>query len=93
LSSPFEKNSFLFAGNLVFVEEIYQQYVKDPKSVDPSWQEFFKDYTGSNGNMHPSWGESPTILNAVIPEDKKPQKPTQNSSADALQSKARGLIA
>ncbi len=92
MSSEFEKNSFLFAGNLVFVEEIYQQYLHDPKSVDSSWQEFFKNYTGSDGKMRPSWGEAPTILNAVVIDDKKPQKPAQNGGLEALKLRAEKII-
>src|SRR3954447_8814553 len=26
------------------VDEMYEQYLADPKSVSPSWQEFFEDY-------------------------------------------------
>src|SRR5437762_7926918 len=26
------------------VDEMYEQYLADPKSVSPSWQEFFADY-------------------------------------------------
>jgi len=93
LSSEFKKNSFLFAGNLVFVEEIYQQYLQDPSSVDQSWQSFFTNYTGSNGQMHPSWGTKPTILNAVIPEDKKPQKATKGISDNGLSLRVEHMMA
>ena len=37
----FECSSFLFGSNSVFIEELYQKYLKDPTSVDPSWTKFF----------------------------------------------------
>jgi 2-oxoglutarate dehydrogenase E1 component len=92
MTSEFEKNSFLFAGNLVFIEEMYQQYLKDSKSVDISWQEFFKNYADSNGKIRPSWGEAPTILNAKIAEDKKPTKPLKDTSLDVLKLRAAEMI-
>lgn len=42
MSKDFQATSFLFGSNSVFIEELYVQYQKDPNSVDPSWQEFFK---------------------------------------------------
>jgi 2-oxoglutarate dehydrogenase E1 component len=43
VSSDFEQTGFLFGSNSVFIEELYQKYLEDPSSVDPSWVEFFKD--------------------------------------------------
>lgn len=31
----FERTDFLFGANSVFIEELYQQFLKDPNSVDP----------------------------------------------------------
>ncbi len=33
--------------NTGYIEEIYKQYLKDPKSVSESWQDFFADYQPS----------------------------------------------
>ena len=33
-----------FGPNEWLVDEIYQQYLTDPKSVDPAWWDFFADY-------------------------------------------------
>ncbi len=43
MSSDFEQTGFLFGSNSVFIEELYQKYLEDPSSIDPSWVEFFKD--------------------------------------------------
>ncbi len=34
-------DSFLYAGNAVFVSQLYEQFLKDPNAVDPSWRTFF----------------------------------------------------
>ena len=36
-----------YGQNTWLVEEMYQQYQKDPNSVDPSWREVLKDYRPS----------------------------------------------
>ena len=33
-----------FGTNVWLVDEIYQQYLKDPNSVDQAWWDFFADY-------------------------------------------------
>lgn len=43
MSKDFERTGFLFGANSVFIEELYQQYLRDPSSVDQSWIEFFKE--------------------------------------------------
>ncbi|MFP5370603.1 MAG: 2-oxoglutarate dehydrogenase E1 subunit family protein, partial [Actinomycetes bacterium] len=58
-----------FGTNEWLVEEMYQQYVADPSSVDQAWHEFFADYrpgspvtggehetTGANGQAAPATG-------------------------------------
>ena len=55
MGSNFKENDFLFGGNSVFIEEIYQKYIQNPSSVDASWQEFFRNYADQNGKMRPNW--------------------------------------
>lgn len=45
MTKDFENTGFLFGGNSVFIEELYEQYLNNPNSVDSSWQEYFKGYT------------------------------------------------
>ena len=41
--------SFLNAAHTVFFADLYDQYLKDPDSVEPSWRAFFQGYDfGSN---------------------------------------------
>ncbi|TRW43843.1 multifunctional oxoglutarate decarboxylase/oxoglutarate dehydrogenase thiamine pyrophosphate-binding subunit/dihydrolipoyllysine-residue succinyltransferase subunit [Georgenia yuyongxinii] len=42
-----------FGANEWLIEELYEKYRKDKKSVDPAWWDFFEDYdggAGANGN-------------------------------------------
>jgi 2-oxoglutarate dehydrogenase E1 component len=34
-------DSFLYAGNAVFVSQLYEQFLRDPNAVDPGWRAFF----------------------------------------------------
>jgi 2-oxoglutarate dehydrogenase E1 component len=45
-SEPSDQSARLaaFGPNEWLVDEIYQQYLTDPKSVDPAWWDFFADY-------------------------------------------------
>ena len=38
-----DATSFLSRSNSVFVEQLYARYLKNPDSVDPSWQAYFED--------------------------------------------------
>lgn len=40
--------SFLGAANTAFFEEIYEQYLKAPDSVDSGWRSFFQGYDFAN---------------------------------------------
>ena len=40
--------SFLGAANTAFFEDIYQQYLKEPDSVESSWRSFFQGYDFAN---------------------------------------------
>ena len=42
VAEDFEQTGFLFGSNSVFIEELYQQYLKEPSSIDPSWIDFFE---------------------------------------------------
>ncbi|NDK90384.1 hypothetical protein GYA93_12430, partial [Gordonia desulfuricans] len=49
-----------FGQNEWLVEEMYQQYLKDPNSVDPSWHDLLKSYKpGGSGATAP--GAAPAL--------------------------------
>lgn len=37
----FNANSHLFGSNAGYVEELYEQYLDNPSSIDPKWQDYF----------------------------------------------------
>ena len=39
--SKLDLNEFLYAGNQVYVVQLYERYLDDPGSVDLEWQDFF----------------------------------------------------
>ncbi len=39
----FASESFLYGGNVAYMEQLQERYRKDPDSVDPQWREFFAD--------------------------------------------------
>ena len=36
-----DPNEFLYTGNQIYIAEMYERFLDDPSSVDPSWQAFF----------------------------------------------------
>ncbi len=48
---PAEDPLTAFGANEWLVDEMYEQYQKDPNSVDPAWWDFFKNY--GNGASAP----------------------------------------
>ncbi|MDO8644978.1 MAG: multifunctional oxoglutarate decarboxylase/oxoglutarate dehydrogenase thiamine pyrophosphate-binding subunit/dihydrolipoyllysine-residue succinyltransferase subunit [Candidatus Planktophila sp.] len=69
-----------FGANDWLVDEMYEKYVADPTSVDPTWVEYFKvNKPGSSGvsNSPASTQPSPTLSKPVPPIPKSAQIPTQ----------------
>src|SRR5712672_2191641 len=60
-NAAFALSSFLQGTNAPYIDDIYARYERDPASVDPEWQEFFKSLKDSPGDVRknaegPSWG-------------------------------------
>ena len=41
----------LSGGNADFLEDLYEQYLKDPNAVDPRWAEYFLQYRQGGGEI------------------------------------------
>lgn len=59
-NAAFALSSFLQGTNATYIDEIYARFEKDPASVDPEWQEFFKSLKDSPSDIAknaegPSW--------------------------------------
>lgn len=56
LNEKFLRNSPLFGANGAYIEDYYEQFLKDPESVEPSWREYFR---GLNGDGRADVAHSP----------------------------------
>src|SRR5436305_1232514 len=59
-NAAFALSSFLHGANATWIDGLYARYEKDPASVDPEWQEFFKSLKDPPGDIlknadGPSW--------------------------------------
>src|ERR1700721_2986359 len=41
----------LSGGNAGFIEDLYEQFLRDPSSLDPAWVSYFKDLPGSGAEI------------------------------------------
>jgi 2-oxoglutarate dehydrogenase E1 component len=62
-NAAFALSSFLQGTNATYIDDIYARYEKDPASLDPEWQEFFKSLKDSPADVQknaegPSWGRN-----------------------------------
>ena len=57
MSKHAEQTSFLYAHNADFIADLHARYRQDPRSVDPSWAEFFGSLNDAVNQvpMGPSW--------------------------------------
>lgn len=42
----------LSGGNAGFIEDLYEQYLRDPSSLDPAWREYFARFQGRGEIAH-----------------------------------------
>lgn len=90
MSNIFEQSSFLFGSNSYFIEELYQLYLQNPNSVDPSWKAFFDEHAGEKIISAPTWVKNGprVILGEEKTETVKlPQAAPNNSLATTLKAK------
>jgi 2-oxoglutarate dehydrogenase E1 component len=75
-----------FGANEWLVEEMFEQYQRDPQSVGPEWVRYFKangTSAGGNGARTPSGGEQP-----AKPQPRQqaaPQQPAEPEQAEKKQ--------
>jgi 2-oxoglutarate dehydrogenase E1 component len=41
----------LSGGNAAFIEELYEEFLRDPSSLDPQWRDYFRGLQGSGGEI------------------------------------------
>src|SRR5665213_48562 len=69
----FSRSSFLYGGNAAYVEQLHDDYRRDPASVDASWRTFFDELKDEGRLVEknaegPSWKQPnwPVPLNGEI---------------------------
>ena len=71
------------------VDEMYEQYLADPKSVSASWQEFFEDYRRDQHEPVATTAAPAAAPKAVAPE-KAADDPTRGTTGAAGRRRPRG---
>jgi 2-oxoglutarate dehydrogenase E1 component len=66
VSSQTPSHPSRFGTNEWLVEEIYQQYLKDPDSVDKAWEDFFADYAPSDTATAEPGTAAPAATEAAV---------------------------
>ena len=102
MTSPFEADSSLFAGNAAYVEMLYERWLVSPSSVDASWQSYFASVKAAQNGVskavtRPSWSnnKSEFLDEAVAPKadaakkDGKPAKTTAPAASADIESAAQ----
>ncbi len=81
--------TFLSGANAVFLSELYDQYLNNPASVDPSWAAFFRDLGDDRAeliaDLHgASWGNTPSgVIGVPDPDAAAPAKGKDKGSRPA----------
>ena len=84
-----EQPSADFGANEWLVEEMYDQYQKDPGSVDPTWAKYFQANGGANGAVSaPEKAEQKPSRQAAPKSAEKPAQKTAEKPADKTADKA-----
>ena len=63
-----DKYSYISNADVGYVDQLYQNYKKDPASVDITWQKFFEGYDFSTQRYGENGGPAPTS-GVDTPED------------------------
>lgn len=82
MSKDFDQDSFLFAANGDFIEDLYLKYIDNPSSLDDYWQNFFSNLSENQAQaLHALTGASwlPRKNKVILPPEvvsaPKNQKP------------------
>ncbi|MFE7467074.1 hypothetical protein ACFU6R_23655, partial [Streptomyces sp. NPDC057499] len=96
-ASPGSNPAAAFGPNEWLVDEIYQQYLQDPSSVDRAWWDFFADYKpGTSGTADKPVPGAPATAAAVTPAPATsapaPAAPAPAAQAPAPAAPAPGTV-
>lgn len=100
MTGEFEQTSYLYGANSIFIEELYDRYVEDPRSVDENWRRFFSQVDGgATQPIHrPSWAANRSAVIGQVSEEEKAAATKKKGALDkkdvlrAAQDSARALM-
>lgn len=76
-----QPETFLFAGNSIFIEELHARYLDNPTNVSPDWQQFFASMGLESAHV-PSWSaEQSAVIGQADPEAVSEAKPGKGKPA------------
>ncbi|HEX2893565.1 MAG TPA: hypothetical protein VHO29_06135, partial [Marmoricola sp.] len=86
MPEPTEGNPLAaFGANEWLVDEMYEQYQKDPRSVDPAWWDFFKNYRNGSSAKEPA-AVSPSARTTQAPQQAAQQQTQQTTTSASVSS-------
>lgn len=89
MHEPTEGNPLAaFGANEWLVDEMYEQYQKDPASVDPAWWDFFQNYRNGAAPAHAASKAPAAVSNNTAPAANAPVASTGPAPAPPVQQPA-----
>jgi 2-oxoglutarate dehydrogenase E1 component len=82
----------LSGGNAGFIEDLYEQFLKDPSGLDPAWREYFKGLNGGNGEIAHGPIREGLLARVQLPPAAGNSSGTQSDGASAKQGAVSRLI-
>ena len=77
----------LSGGNAGFIEDLYDQFLRDPSGVDPAWREYFKALQGSGSDRDREVAHGPIRERLLARVQNPPTVAAQGSRSDGASAK------
>lgn len=68
LTEMMDKYSFLNAAHSAYFAELYDQYLRNPDSVEPSWRVFFQGFDFGSENSEVTYDDGAVCISPEIPD-------------------------
>lgn len=86
-----EQSSFLLGANAGFLADLYQRYLENPSSVDPSWAQFFAELQDDPRALSRDFAGASWALREQPQRPSEPaQKPNGNGALVLAAAEANG---
>ncbi len=88
MSENLKNTTYAYGANSVYIAEVYERYLRDPNSVDASWQAFFSNIGDNVANIEhdfegPTWNRQKNRIvgyKAPITEKRHPKRSGRRTS-------------